>query len=198
MRAPPRSSSLLTSSTQQIGCAPRSHTRCATVGDAQAEPVPHSPTLHCSPRAVRVACLPLIGLPAAQWLVDGEAHPPHGDAFQRWARRLEQRVPNVIITTTHSYAVQTRYAYACVACGQTYARHSRMDLRARCCGRCRGSLRLVSEPDAADPKRPPPPFAEFVRREYAPQRRRWPHVSHQRIMLALGRKWRRRPLKARS
>ena len=134
---------------------------------------------------------------AAQWLVDGEARPPHGRAFQRWARTLEQRMPEVTITTTHSYATATRYLYECTACGQTYARHSRMDVRARCCGRCGGALRLEHGDAASSPTRPLPPFAEFVRREYATQRRRWPHVPHQRIMLALGRRWHRRPRAAR-
>ena len=133
---------------------------------------------------------------AAQWLVDGEARPPHGAAFRRWARLLEERVPDILITTTHSYAINTRYVYRCTSCGQTYGRHSRMCLETRCCGRCRGALTLDSE-DSTEPTRAPPPFANFVRREYAAQRKRWPHVSHQRIMTALGRKWRRRPRKAR-
>ena len=146
---------------------------------------------------------------AAQWLCDGEARPPHGRAFQRWARQVERRVPELRITTTHSYAIHTRYKhlYTCTQCGQQYGRHNRIDLRARCCGRCRGSLRLEksaeprssatttdsSRSDAHGQTRPMPAFAAFVAESYGAQRKRWPHVSHQRIMLALGRRWRRTP-----
>ena len=128
---------------------------------------------------------------AAQWIIDGEAHPPHGASFQRWARRLETFVPDVSITTTHSYQVVTRYAYRCGDCGQTYGRHSRMDVRARCCGICGGSLHLLETPSATPSSKPLPPFAKFVRKEYAPLRKRWPRVTHKRIMIELGKKYRR-------
>lgn len=134
---------------------------------------------------------------AAQWLVDGEARPPHGSAFQHWARQVECHTPEYgPITTTHTYAVRTRYSYKCTQCGQKYGRHSRLDLRARCCGKCRGRLALDSEAAhgllTGASTRPMPAFAAFVSKEYAAQRRRWPHVPHQRIMVALGRKWRRK------
>ena len=42
---------------------------------------------------------------------------------------------------------------------------------------------------------PAPAFATFVQEEYAALRRRWPRVTHQRIMQELGRKWQRKKVK---
>ena len=128
---------------------------------------------------------------AAQWLLDGESKPPHGDSFKSWARVVESRVPGLSVTTRHAFEVYARHRYSCLTCGQQYRRHSR-SLERRVC-RCGGELhyngafdrtgRLIAVADA-------PPFASFVKHEYAILRRRWPRVTHQRIMQELGRKYR--------
>ena len=141
---------------------------------------------------------------AAQWVLDGSERPPHGPAFQTWARRLEQRVPDLRVTTRHSYAVFCRHRYSCTQCGQQYGRHSRsINLRNRVCHACGGTLQydgavqrdgsIVDGGGVAARRKPKAfsPFASFVAEEYAPLRRRWPRVTHQRIMQELGRKWRR-------
>ena len=136
---------------------------------------------------------------AAQWIVDGAASPPHGHAFQAWARQLEQRVPDICVTTRHSYVVTSRHIYVCTQCAHGYHRHRRIDVHRRRCGRCGGSLRDETPMRRDDgpaatstgaPRRHLPPFAAFVKAEYAAQRRRWPRVPHKRIMQALGRRWR--------
>jgi predicted SprT family Zn-dependent metalloprotease len=166
-------------------------------GDARAAAIELSPRVLDTPSRLR-ATLAHEMCHAAQWLLDGEARPPHGDAFWRWARRVEEAVPEVRISTHHTYAIFCRHQYSCTDCGQAYGRHSRsLDLRNRRCGRCRGALQYdgTAQPNGA-PATPAraklPPFAAFVATEYAPLRRRWPRVSHQRIMQELGRKWRRR------
>lgn len=160
---------------------------------------------------------------AAQWVVDGEARPPHGEAFQRWARLAEQNVPGLAITTRHDYAIFCRFRYECAACGARFGRHSRLDTKTRVCGRCRGEIKLAGVFERRDGgmivqqqqtavgstaceaahatstatttarARPAPAFAAFVKAEYAEQRARWPKVSHGRIMQTLARKWHRRP-----
>lgn len=136
---------------------------------------------------------------AAQWLVDGEARPPHGSAFWRWAKLVEQRVPDVAVTTRHRYEIYCRYRYTCSACGQEYGRHSRVDVRGRRCGACGGKLQLAGDFDrdgvkrSKSSRRQPIGFAAFVQANYASQRERWPNVTHGRIMQTLGRKWRRQP-----
>ena len=81
---------------------------------------------------------------AAQWVLDGSSRPPHGVVFRRWARRVEERCPDITVSKLHQFEVH---------------------------------------------RRPTPPFATFVRTEYAALRRRWPHVSHGRVMEELGRRW---------
>lgn len=133
---------------------------------------------------------------AAQWLLDGNCKPPHGPVFQSWARHVERRVPELRITTRHTFEVHTRYRYSCMSCGQAYGRHSRsIDLRARAC-QCGGALRFDGAFDRSGKPLhpvPAPAFAAFVQTEYAALRARWPRVTHQRIMQELGKRWRRLP-----
>jgi predicted SprT family Zn-dependent metalloprotease len=91
---------------------------------------------------------------AAQWLLDGVAKPPHGEAFRKWARTVEARVPGLAITTRHSYEVTCRFRYECIGCAQPYGRHARLDLERRRCGRCGGALRLLR--DGSSFTLPPP------------------------------------------
>ena len=99
---------------------------------------------------------------AAHWLVDGVAKPPHGEAFRKWARLVEERVPNMIITTRHSYEVACQYTYECTHCGQQYGRHSRLDLERRRCGRCAGTLQLLGEGRGSHALPPPGAPARMV------------------------------------
>ena len=67
----------------------------------------------------------------AAWLVDGVSRPPHGDAFRRWAARVE-RVARIEVNTCHSYDIAFKYRYACTTpgCGLIYKRHSKsIDVR---------------------------------------------------------------------
>ena len=144
---------------------------------------------------------------AMQWLVDGEARPPHGAAFQRWAGVLEQRCPEIgdVSQRCHTYEIETRFNYRCESCGQHYGRHSRLDLEKRRCGRCGGTLAAVEPKTHVGGSggggdrggRAMPAFAAFVAERYGPLRRRWPFVTHQRLMQTLGRQWKRLPRKQR-
>ena len=146
---------------------------------------------------------------AAQWVLDGADKPPHGPVFQQWARRVEEHVPDLHVTTRHSYKVFCRHRYSCTACEQMYGRHSRsIDLRTRRCGRCGAKLRYdgimqrdgtLIAPAAREEglRTPQPAFASFVADEYGRLRKRWPRVSHKRIMQELSKKWKRRKEKAR-
>lgn len=91
---------------------------------------------------------------AAHWLVDGVARPPHGEAFRKWARAVKARVPDLTITTRHTYEVPCRFRYECTGCGQPYGRHSHLDLERRRCGRCGSTLRLL---EGAHGQSMPPP-----------------------------------------
>ena len=36
---------------------------------------------------------------------------PHGDAFWRWAKRFERKVPGMAVTTCHSYEIFYKFRY---------------------------------------------------------------------------------------
>ena len=68
---------------------------------------------------------------AAAWLVDGDSRPPHGDAFRRWATKV-QRHAKLEVTTCHRYEIAFKYTYVCTnaTCGAVYGRHSQsVDVR---------------------------------------------------------------------
>lgn len=76
------------------------------------------------------------------WLVDSVAKPPHGDVFKKWAGRVNRIYPEVKVTTTHSYEINYKFNYECIACRHTFGRHSNsINLETQRCGRCMGMLR---------------------------------------------------------
>eukprot|EP00980_Cylindrotheca_fusiformis_P014801 scaffold4026_cov117-Cylindrotheca_fusiformis.AAC.36 len=107
---------------------------------------------------------------AAAWVFDAFANPPHGDGFWKWARIAMSRIPGIVITTTHSYEIQYKYAWvscwllicrgfycsgselltrytpvlkACSkpGCGFVVKRQSKsVNVKKHCCGRCKSSL----------------------------------------------------------
>jgi len=120
---------------------------------------------------------------AAQWLVNRTSRPPHGPSFKFWARKLEQRMPDIKVSLRHSYLAKEKYRHRCSVCGVAIVGERGIQR----CGHCGGALRL----EKLLPCRPKaPPFGEFVRAEYAKLRKRWPKVTHQRIMQELSRRWR--------
>ena len=49
----------------------------------------------------------------AAWIIDGVSKPPHGSCFKKWARIAMKKIPGMIVTTTHDYAIQFKYAWVC-------------------------------------------------------------------------------------
>ena len=146
---------------------------------------------------------------AAAFLMDGITKPPHGKCFQKWANRSMARFPDIIVTTTHSYEIQFRYAWACETpkCGAVFKRHSRsIDPSKQVCGRCKGKLVEVdsksvnSGGDFIPKKRAPlSEYNTFVRNETASARRDLQRANEQRgipdkvsqseVMKELARRW---------
>ena len=131
---------------------------------------------------------------AAQWLLDGEARPPHGAAFRRWADRFETRVPGIAITTCHSYDIHYKYRYRCTGCNVEIGRQSRsIDLERQRCGRCKGRLELLgafNRDGTPAQSRAPSAFARYVKEHFATLKAARPHDSHRELMAALGESWR--------
>ena len=85
---------------------------------------------------------------AAVWIFEGVSRPPHGVLFKKWSRIAMSKVPDVIVTTTHTYEIQYKYEWACVQprCSFTVGRHSRsIDILRHRCGRCTGELIEISK-----------------------------------------------------
>lgn len=81
---------------------------------------------------------------AAVWIVDKTSKPPHGPHFKAWVRRFADWDSRLSITTCHQYSIRYKFNYECVACGQTYGRHSRsINTTQQVCGKCKGRLELV-------------------------------------------------------
>lgn len=64
---------------------------------------------------LNMPCLPPVPCPppAAAWLVDHTAKPPHGPVFRRWADRAMARYTHLDITTCHAYEIF--YPFRCAA-----------------------------------------------------------------------------------
>jgi hypothetical protein len=48
---------------------------------------------------------------AAAWIIDGVSKPPHGACFKKWANVSMKRIPGTVVTTTHDYEIQYKYAW---------------------------------------------------------------------------------------
>lgn len=68
---------------------------------------------------------------------------PHGAEFKSWGRKVSAAFADkgVEVTTKHSYAIEYKFVWECVACGYEFKRHSRsVDTTRHSCGKCKGKL----------------------------------------------------------
>jgi predicted SprT family Zn-dependent metalloprotease len=147
---------------------------------------------------------------AAVWILEGVSKPPHGKEFKRWASLAMRRIHDVEVTTTHSYEINYRYAWACTnpKCSFLVKRHSRsVDTTKHICGRCKSSLIEVASSSSngttATPKKQAKPSAynlfvkdqsKIVRQELMQEQRTRgignPTVAQSDVMKECARRWR--------
>ena len=147
---------------------------------------------------------------AAVWILEGVSRPPHGKEFKRWAKLAMRKIKDVEVTTTHSYEINYRYAWACTksSCAFIVKRHSKsVDTKKHLCGRCKSRLIEVdpnsSTGTSATPKKQPKPSAYnvFVRNQYKTVRQdliheqisrgiKNPNVAQSDVMKECARRWR--------
>ncbi|KAI1541931.1 SprT hypothetical protein [Pyrenophora tritici-repentis] len=68
---------------------------------------------------------------------------PHGAEFKSWGRKATAAFTNqgVEVTTKHSYQIEYKYVWECIACGYEFKRHSKsVDPARHSCGKCKGRL----------------------------------------------------------
>ncbi|KAL2259502.1 hypothetical protein VTK26DRAFT_6804 [Humicola hyalothermophila] len=79
----------------------------------------------------------------ANFMISGVTTNPHGREFKAWAARTTRAFADrgIQVTTRHSYDIDFKYVWACVACGLEYKRHSKsIDPARHRCGACKGEL----------------------------------------------------------
>jgi predicted SprT family Zn-dependent metalloprotease len=81
---------------------------------------------------------------AAAFLVDGVTKPPHGACFKKWSKVAMKLIPEITVSTTHSYVTNThKYAWACTNsdCRIIIKRHSNsVNVDRHVCGKCKSKL----------------------------------------------------------
>ena len=134
---------------------------------------------------------------AAVWIFDGVSRPPHGSDFKRWAKIAMSKIPDVIVTTTHSYQIQYKFNWACVIpnCSFTIGRHSKsVDIIRHRCGKCRGKLIEVTADGAPKKRAQPSAYNLFIKQHSKAVReqlvKRKSGVTQADVMKELGRLWR--------
>ncbi|KAK4098084.1 hypothetical protein N658DRAFT_455847 [Parathielavia hyrcaniae] len=80
----------------------------------------------------------------ANFMVSGVTSQPHGAQFKAWAAQVSRAFGasrGVSVTTKHSYDIDFKYVWRCVACQTEFKRHSRsIDPARHRCGACRSEL----------------------------------------------------------
>lgn len=77
------------------------------------------------------------------FMISGVRNNPHGAEFKSWGRKVSAAFQHcgVDVTTKHSYAIEYKYVWECVACGCEFKRHSKsVDTARHSCGKCKGRL----------------------------------------------------------
>jgi hypothetical protein len=136
----------------------------------------------------------------AVWALSHVQRPPHGAAFQSWARRATAAYPLRAVTVCHNYKVETRYNYACSACGVHVGRHSRSIAQGEACRACGvGAMALLPAGGgggggggaAAAPATPraQSKYMLFMAAERARVARELPGLGPKDTMAELARRW---------
>ncbi|KAK4124572.1 hypothetical protein N657DRAFT_663574 [Parathielavia appendiculata] len=80
----------------------------------------------------------------ANFMISGVTSNPHGAQFKAWAAQVSRAFGasrGVQVTTKHSYDIDFKYVWQCVACKMEFKRHSRsIDPARHRCGSCRSEL----------------------------------------------------------
>jgi predicted SprT family Zn-dependent metalloprotease len=102
---------------------------------------------------------------SAQWELDGNKAPSHGEVFMKWREKAQETYPGVRVSKTHDYEIEYKYNYRCVNafCGKVIGRQRpSIDVEKKRCGACLGKLVLeeLEKPDT--PKKPQTEYQRFV------------------------------------
>jgi predicted SprT family Zn-dependent metalloprotease len=127
---------------------------------------------------------------------------PHGAEFKAWGRAVSLAFAHldVEVTTKHSYAIEFKYVWECVACGYEFKRHSKsVDTAKHSCGKCKGKLvqtKPVPRKDAGEKSG----YQVFVKENFARVKRdmeaRGEDTKVGKVMEGVAREWREKKAEA--
>ncbi|KAG0148367.1 hypothetical protein CROQUDRAFT_32602, partial [Cronartium quercuum f. sp. fusiforme G11] len=62
----------------------------------------------------------------ATWIIDRQKDEKHGKFFKAWATKINRSMPEIEVTTKHTYEIDYKFNWTCAApgCSQKYGRHS--------------------------------------------------------------------------
>ncbi|EGG03768.1 uncharacterized protein MELLADRAFT_108969 [Melampsora larici-populina 98AG31] len=62
----------------------------------------------------------------ATWIIDRQKDEKHGKYFKAWARKIHKVIPQIEVTTKHTYEIDYKFKWNCSStdCSRTYGRHS--------------------------------------------------------------------------
>ena len=129
---------------------------------------------------------------AAQWMIDGQDKPPHGDLFKRYGAFVMKCYPDLVVSTRHDYDIHYKYFYQCTkeSCGKKYGRHSK-SINVEKMGCVCGSTLVLLVPLNKDGKeRMPSKYAVFVKENYAKIKQEHPGKLQSEIMKLVALKYR--------
>ncbi|OAL46274.1 hypothetical protein IQ07DRAFT_547546 [Pyrenochaeta sp. DS3sAY3a] len=110
----------------------------------------------------------------ATFMISEVRNNPHGAEFKSWGARVTKAFAHkgVEVTTKHSYQIEYKYVWECIACGHAFKRHSKsIDPERHSCGACKGRLTQTKPTPrgAATPglKREKSEYQVFVKANFA-------------------------------
>ncbi|KND90781.1 HMG box-containing protein C19G7.04 [Tolypocladium ophioglossoides CBS 100239] len=81
----------------------------------------------------------------ANFMISGIKNNPHGKEFKAWAAKCSRAFGDsrgIQVTTKHTYEIDFKYVWTCMACGSEYKRHSKsIDPQRHRCGSCKSALK---------------------------------------------------------
>jgi predicted SprT family Zn-dependent metalloprotease len=130
----------------------------------------------------------------ANFMINGVTNNPHGKEFKIWAAKCSRIFGSrgIKVTTKHTYDIDYKYVWACVACGAEFRRHSKsIDPSRHRCGTCKDILKQIKPVPRGGAK--PSEYQVFVKEQMAVVRRENPGSPQKDIMRIIAEKWAKKP-----
>jgi predicted SprT family Zn-dependent metalloprotease len=130
------------------------------------------------------------------FMISNVRNNPHGAEFKAWGKKVSLAFAHkeVEVTTKHSYAIEFKYTWECVACGYEFKRHSKsVDTARHSCGKCKGKL-VQTKPVPRNGAAEKTGYQVFVKENFARVKRdmelRGEDTKVGKVMEGVAREWR--------